>query len=528
MKRRLTAILLHGMGHAPSWWTPFVPRLEDLGLDVLVPTLPDLASADPDAWVAAALAAIPDTPTILIGHSLGAAVALQAAWRKPVQGVILMAMPVVGGPIAPKRPRSTTLSLAALSRVGRFLIQTARGLNDTTCGALHFVGDCDAEIGLAQAQQLPLPLICLPGADHNLNRRESDIRTIVAHIACSPAAQQWLDPAARRSASLDARMHISMPQLTGSSPPPPARLDIEVTTRCQLQCRHCARTLFKANQAPVDMSPALFERILDEAEFAGEIVFVGLGEPLLHPQVDLLVKTASKQGRRMKVVTNGLAADPERLSRLRDAGLQEVTFSIDSTDAPRFSALRGDAALEVVLRHFSSVPSDLQKSIFVTLSQANAADLGELAKLARNHGLPAIAVSDVNFGDNAGAALHGGVVDKRLAAGLATAREAGVLVLGPHLHEVRDPTRDYRHCLVRSVSDLSARAARHTHCLAPWRIAVIGASGEVTPCNCAPQHPVGSLERESLRQVWTGAGLKTWRKSVTQGTNPDCLVCPRF
>ena len=75
MKPRLTAVLLHGMGNAPAWWTPFISGLEEIGIAARAPLLPDLATASPDDWIQAALAALPDSPAVLIGHSLGAAVA---------------------------------------------------------------------------------------------------------------------------------------------------------------------------------------------------------------------------------------------------------------------------------------------------------------------------------------------------------------------------------------------------------------------------------------------------------------------
>lgn len=529
MKPRLTAILLHGMGQSPSWWAPFVPGFERLGITVLTPAIPDLSVAAPEDWVQAAVDIIPDSPAILMGHSLGAAVALRAAWRKPVEGVILLAMPVQTVGSVPPPPRGITLSLAASSRIGRFLIGIAADLAKSTAEAIHLVGDCDHEIDVDAARQLPVPLVCLPGAGHGLNSRESDILAITARVACTPAAQRWLDPAARRSACMDARLAENAADLVrGSSVPPPARLDVEATTRCQLSCVHCARTLHGERQAPVDMPPALFERVLDEAEFADEVIFVGLGEPLLHPALDRIVRITATRGLRSKVVTNGLAADRESLARLRDSGLREITFSIDTTDPGRFAALRAGASLDTVLRNFGDVPAGLRKSIFATLSRTNAADLGGLAGLARAHGLPVLAASDVNFEENAGDALCCGGVDDIVNEGLRRARAAGVLVVGPHLHEVCDVAVDYRHCLVRSATDLSGRSPKHTYCLAPWRIAVVGANGEITPCNCAPQWPVGSLERSTLSQVWEGSAMREWRAGVANGTNRHCRVCPRF
>lgn len=529
MKPRLTAVLLHGLGNAPGWWAPFVSGLEEIGIATRAPLLPDLAAASPDDWVQTALAAIPDSPSLLIGHSLGAAVALHVARRKPVQGVFLLAMPVRTDGELPPPPRGSTLPLAALIRVGRFLSQTALEIGHFPGAATHIVGERDVQVDIAQAHLLPFPVVALPGAGHELNQRDADVRAVIAVVASSPAAQRWLDPAARRTAALEARQNPGIAALAGGTDaPPPARLDVEITARCQLRCPFCARTLCRERREPADMPLPLFERLLDEAEHAEELIFVGLGEPLLHPEPERFVAAAATRGLRLKLVTNGLAADPDTLARLRDRGLSEVTFSIDSVDRRRFAQLRGGAALDRVLSNFRSAPDGLKKSIFAALSRANASDLGALAMLARENGLPAIAVSDLNFNENSGAALHGADLDATLDEELAKARAAGVLVLGPHLHEVRDPTKEYRHCLVRSAADLTSRPDRHAHCLAPWRIAVVGAQGEITPCNCAPFKPVGSLARSSLSEIWSGQSMAEWRRRVAGGQEPLCLKCPRW
>ena len=155
------------------------------------------------------------------------------------------------------------------------------------------------------------------------------------------------------------------------------------------------------------MPEELFKKLLEESPCARDVFLVGLGEPLLHPQLARLVALAADEGRQVHLVTNGLRASREVLAELQVAGLAEVTFSLDATDERLFRELRGGASLELVLNHFRAVPAGLRKSVFVTLSVDNAAALSGIVDLAAQEGLPAIGVTDLNFPENRARSLAG-------------------------------------------------------------------------------------------------------------------------
>jgi MoaA/NifB/PqqE/SkfB family radical SAM enzyme/pimeloyl-ACP methyl ester carboxylesterase len=528
MSGRLQVLLVHGMDENPSWWDPIIPSLEKMGLTCHAPTLPSLETEGPESWVQTLTREIPDSPVLLIGHSLGAAVCTQVAALRPVSGLILLACPV---PIAgglPQAPDGTGLSLSALSRIGLFLMRTPKVSQRVKTEAIHFVGENDPWVRAEYAAQWPFPVTVIPQATHQLNRSRPFLNDLTHYIAQASFARTLLDPAVRYAYLAKEGQYPAAVLDLDDLAPMPARLDIEITTRCQLTCPLCARTLYPRAAQAEDMSIHLFAKILDEASQVDEIILVGLGEPLLHPEINAFVRTAADRGKQIKIVTNGLLASPSALQELSDLGLTEITFSLDTTDPHLFSKLRRGASLAKVLHNFRQAPKGLSKSIFAALSRDNVGNLCGLIDLAVDQGLPAIAVSDTNFAENHEVSLHANECEESLAAAVQYADQRNVLLISPHFHDLGDPRRTFTQCRVREPSDLVSRSMKHRYCLAPWRIAVIGADGNITPCNCAPRVNVGRIATESLLNSWNDEPLRSWRLAVLNGTCRECLICPRY
>ena len=170
MQKYTGAILVHGLGAGPSWWNPLRPALEQAGLAAQAVQLPSLETAGPESWRDEVIAGIGDEPVLLIGHSLGAAVCLEAARLKPVAGLVLLSCPPFLSDFTPPPPPDSGLSVAAIARMERFLRAACAQAAPATTGTVHFVGSADAWVPVEQARRLPFRLVVVPGAGHDLNR----------------------------------------------------------------------------------------------------------------------------------------------------------------------------------------------------------------------------------------------------------------------------------------------------------------------------------------------------------------------
>ena len=97
--------------------------------------------------------------------------------------------------------------------------------------------------------------------------------------------------------------------------------------RCNLACSYCNE--FDSFSKPV--SPDLmFGRIDRLAEFGTSIITISGGEPLLHPELDEIIRHIRRRGMIAGMITNGYLLTAERIGRLNRAGLEHLQISIDN------------------------------------------------------------------------------------------------------------------------------------------------------------------------------------------------------
>ena len=124
-------------------------------------------------------------------------------------------------------------------------------------------------------------------------------------------------------------------------------LRISVTDRCNFRCTYCMpKELFGANYRFMPRGELLsFEEI---TRLAGVFVAHGVrkirltgGEPLLRQGLEDLVRMLSEvEGLEdLTLTTNGSLLTPERACRLRAAGLERLTVSLDAVDDTVFASM---------------------------------------------------------------------------------------------------------------------------------------------------------------------------------------------
>ncbi|HXY48940.1 MAG TPA: radical SAM protein [Terriglobales bacterium] len=97
--------------------------------------------------------------------------------------------------------------------------------------------------------------------------------------------------------------------------------------RCNLACEYCNE--FDDFSQPVPTA-TMFRRLDKLAELGTSVITISGGEPLLHPQLDDIIRRVRAHGMIAGMITNGYLLVGERIERLNRAGLEWLQISIDN------------------------------------------------------------------------------------------------------------------------------------------------------------------------------------------------------
>jgi len=123
---------------------------------------------------------------------------------------------------------------------------------------------------------------------------------------------------------------------------------IELTTRCPLQCKMCIRRE-GADWQSQDMALEDFKKLLPYLREVESVVLEGWGESLLHQDLSRCVRLAKKEGSQVGFVTSAKGLTEDRVSELLQAGLDFVGFSIAGITPETHDAIRVNSHLPEVL-----------------------------------------------------------------------------------------------------------------------------------------------------------------------------------
>ncbi len=127
----------------------------------------------------------------------------------------------------------------------------------------------------------------------------------------------------------------------------PAVCDVSVTNVCNAACDFCGFSRDKKLAGPRRyLAPDEFERALPilRRRRIRYMTFQG-GEPLVHPQIESLVASATKAGMQCGLITNGWFLS-RHIEQLAAAGLKRLLVSIDSANMGEHEHNRGLQGLE--------------------------------------------------------------------------------------------------------------------------------------------------------------------------------------
>src|SRR5256885_15052431 len=109
----------------------------------------------------------------------------------------------------------------------------------------------------------------------------------------------------------------------------PLLVQIIPIRRCNIDCGYCNEYDKVSPPVPGDV---LKRRIDKLATLGTSVVAFSGGEPMLHPDLDVLIGRIRRRGMIAGLITNGYLLSPKRIDALNQAGLDYLQISIDNVE----------------------------------------------------------------------------------------------------------------------------------------------------------------------------------------------------
>lgn len=183
----------------------------------------------------------------------------------------------------------------------------------------------------------------------------------------------------------------------------PRKLNVEVTTRCNLECSMCIRRVWQEKSG--DMSIETFKALVPVFPVIETINFIGIGEPLLNENIFDMIQLGRKNLPPKGVIdltTNATLIGDNTAVKLIDSGLTNIVISFDGACAQTYNRIRNGADFNDVLKRIellNRTKAARNKSIrigveFVAMKD-NVDDLPQLVDLASQYDISFIIVSNI-------------------------------------------------------------------------------------------------------------------------------------
>lgn len=163
---------------------------------------------------------------------------------------------------------------------------------------------------------------------------------------------------------------------------------LEITTRCNLCCRHCLVHDQRGTYAELPFELIVKTlALIRKAAFRKPLIALTGGEPFCHPRFADLLDHLERQRFDFTICTNGTLLDDRWLARLRSLRrLRSVGISIDG-NRDAHEAARGAGTFSAAMDALARLAGSTDKKIIVktVLQQGNQDQLPAIAELVRHH-----------------------------------------------------------------------------------------------------------------------------------------------
>ncbi|TRO54745.1 radical SAM protein, partial [Candidatus Bathyarchaeota archaeon] len=169
----------------------------------------------------------------------------------------------------------------------------------------------------------------------------------------------------------------------------PLILSWNITRKCNLKCPHCYINADK--QEPIDeLTTAEAKNLIDQiCEVSRPLLVLSGGEPLLRQDIYELVQYGTSKGLKMGLGSNGSLIDYHVAKKLKEAGIETVSISLDSHIPEQHDEFRGvKGSWKKAVKAIKTLRENgVLVQVNTTLTQQNYNQIDDIMSLAEKIGV---------------------------------------------------------------------------------------------------------------------------------------------
>ena len=180
---------------------------------------------------------------------------------------------------------------------------------------------------------------------------------------------------------------------------------IEPTSRCQLKCVMCPRTVFSDEWVSGDMPLAVYKKVSKYFHLVENVHLQGWGEPLLHPELPNMLAIAKAEHCKASLTTNGMLLTQNMSEELIKKRLDTIVISIAGAVRETHESIRCGSHFEQIIDNIRTLANLKLKmrsktpkiALSFLMTKTNIKELSEAVILAKDSGMNEFVATNLDY-----------------------------------------------------------------------------------------------------------------------------------
>ncbi len=303
----------------------------------------------------------------------------------------------------------------------------------------------------------------------------------------------------------------------------PIYIQIEPAIICNLKCKMCISPFLERKTQCLSLEK--FKIIEKQFPYLRKISLVGVGEPLLNPDLFKIIQWAKSKKMLIGFTTNGVLLTKMNIENILNVEPDWLNISVDGATKETYERIRQGADFDLVINNIKELMkakknNKIKISLWFLGMRDNIEELPQVVKLTSELGIKKLNMQTVHYW---------GKKEWKLRLNGQQLNDSLVKLKSIILQAINTAKKyNIRFNYVNTPFNKSKRA-----CQWPWKSCYITVDGFVTPCCIHGSDPhvinFGNIFEKPFHEIWNNIEYQAFRKSLKSDVPPEiCIGCTSY